>query len=505
LLARHCHQTLDSRSLLEEVMDCLLSLLGAERGFIVLRTADGSTRPAISRKIDLSAGDTFSGTVVDRVMASGQGMLVSDASTDPAMMNQKSVVSGHIRSTLAAPILSEGAATGAIYLDCLVSRRIFGPHDLALLSAAAEHVAAALKNSQAQETLRRQTTRMKLVVDHEARREHDPSAIIGTSAAMKRVISAVEKVAAQSTSTLLLGESGTGKELIARSVHELSPRAAGPFVAVNCMALSPELLESELFGHEKGAFTGATDRRLGRFELAEGGTIFLDEIGELAAGVQVKLLRVLQENVIERVGSGKPQKIDTRLVCATHVDLEAAVQAGRFRQDLFYRIAVFPIVVPPLRDRKDDVPALAEHFVKLFARRMGKPIHGLTPAALESLKTYHWPGNIRELRNLIERAFVLETGELITAESLPIGSSAYRPQAPGAAAPKADGGAGTAMRGGLATARDAFEKAFILGCMERHQGNVLKAARELEIPRSTIYRKLIAWGMSPAGTEPTEE
>ena len=240
--------------------------------------------------------------------------------------------------------------------------------------------------------------------------------IVGSSKPMRQVVKQVEKVAPSDSTVLILGETGTGKELVARALHRRSKRAGRPFVRVNCAAIPQSLIASELFGHEKGAFTGALQRRLGRFEAADGGTIFLDEIGELPMETQISLLRVLQEREFERVGSNLPIKVDVRLIAATNRDLKAAVAAGTFRQDLFYRLNVFPIAVPPLRERADDIPLLVEYFVGRFAKNTGKNIRNIGKQTLEHLRAYHWPGNIRELQNVIERAVILSESETFVVD-----------------------------------------------------------------------------------------
>lgn len=238
----------------------------------------------------------------------------------------------------------------------------------------------------------------------------DVSAIIGTSEPMRRVFEAIALVAPTEATVLILGGSGTGKELVAQAIHANSPRRADPFITVNCASLPETLLESELFGHERGAFTGATERRIGRFELAHGGTMFLDEIGELTSASQTKLLRVLQSQEFERVGGSQTLKVDVRVIAATNKDLEAAVQAGQFREDLWYRLNVFPLTIPPLSERRDDIPLLVEHFLKSYAERHRRRLRGLTPRALDLFMRYDWPGNVRELEHAIERAVILARG-----------------------------------------------------------------------------------------------
>jgi transcriptional regulator with GAF, ATPase, and Fis domain len=259
--------------------------------------------------------------------------------------------------------------------------------------------------------------------------------MVGESAAMRGVLDRVARVAATDATVLVTGETGTGKELIARAIHAGSARAKRPFVRVNCGALAEGLVASELFGHERGSFTGALERRKGRFELANGGTIFLDEVGELPPALQVALLRVLQEGEFERVGGTETLKIDARVVAATNRDLDEAVREGRFRSDLLFRLNVFPIAMPPLRERKDDIPLIAEHYARQYARKLGKRIHGVSPSAMEALLAYPWPGNIRELQNVVERAVILASGNVLSLRDfeLPnLGSDVARPtQGPG--------------------------------------------------------------------------
>jgi transcriptional regulator with GAF, ATPase, and Fis domain len=295
---------------------------------------------------------------------------------------------------------------------------------------------------------------------------------------------------------LLRGETGTGKEMVARAIHINSARESRPFVRVNCAALAPGVLESELFGHEKGSFTGAMARRLGRFEMADGGTLFLDEVGDLPSDVQVKLLRVLQEREFERVGGSETIKVDVRVVSATHRDLEKQIADGTFREDLYYRLNVFPIVLPPLRDRASDIAVLAEHFVQKYAPAAGKPVRGLDAGAVAALSGYAWPGNVRELENVIERALILARGAEITAADLeftrrPAGTTPAAPaaQVVTAGARAVDGGRPLAER------LQEQERTAIVAAIDTAQGNIAHAARALGINRSTLYYRMRKHGL----------
>jgi DNA-binding NtrC family response regulator len=306
--------------------------------------------------------------------------------------------------------------------------------------------------------------------------------IIGESPAMKEVFETVQQVAPTKATVLILGESGTGKELIAKAIHHLSPRRRAPMVTVHCAALPPTLLESELFGHERGAFTGAHERRIGRFEQADGGTLFLDEIGEIDATVQVKLLRFLGERTFERVGSNKTLTADVRLLAATNKPLAELVRQGKFREDLYFRLRVVEITLPPLRARREDIPLLAHAFLREFAQENAKPVKELTPEAMEALMNYSWPGNVRELRTAIERAVVLCRGERITLRDLP--AEVRQQTAPVIAATTKP-----VLPLGDLSVKEA-EKQLIIRALEECGGNRTLAAKRLGISRRTLHRKL---------------
>jgi two-component system nitrogen regulation response regulator NtrX len=310
--------------------------------------------------------------------------------------------------------------------------------------------------------------------------------IIGDSAPMRALREQIATAAPSSGRVLIHGENGSGKELVARAIHTLSARAEQPFVEVNCAAIPEELIESELFGHERGAFTNALARRRGKFETADGGTLFLDEIGDMSLKTQAKVLRALEEQAFERVGGREKLHVDVRVIAASNRDVVSLIAQGAFREDLFYRLNVIPIEVPPLRARKEDVPVLVEHFIRVFCAENGKRLKTVTPAALTYFMTYDWPGNVRELRNMVERLVIMVPGETIGAEHLP---PPLRPKSEGGAAP----GDGRPLK----EARDGFERAYILAELRAQDWNMTRTAERLGIERSHLYRKIRAYGIAP--------
>jgi DNA-binding NtrC family response regulator len=315
--------------------------------------------------------------------------------------------------------------------------------------------------------------------NHQLKQRLGKHEIVWQGDAMRRVMAQLERVAASESRVCILGETGTGKELVARTIHERSPRSGGPFITLNCAAVPAELIESELFGHEKGSFTGATGRHIGKFEQADQGTFFLDEIGDMPLNMQAKLLRVLEEGEIERIGSDKPLAVNVRVVVATHRDLQARVREEKFRQDLFHRIYVFPLALPPLRERSEDIPTLVEHFAQQVCAQNGwKPVP-FSAEAMKALQSYFWPGNVRELRNMVERLMLLSEGQVDLATvqmALPQG---------GAAGP-ATGGLAS---GPLADRVESFEREVILAELKRAQNNMTMAAKTLGLERSHLYKK----------------
>jgi two-component system response regulator AtoC len=329
-----------------------------------------------------------------------------------------------------------------------------------------------------------------MVLKEQLNRKFGMESIIGESAPMHEVFDIIRQAAPTSATILIQGESGTGKELVAHAIHRLSTRAKGPFVAVHCAALAPTLLESELFGHEKGAFTGATDRRIGRFEMADGGTLFLDEISEVDPGIQTKLLRVLEERQFERVGGRATVEVDIRLITATNRDLKKRVEEGKFRDDLFFRLDVVSLTIPPLRERLSDLPLLCGTLLKEFAEKDNRPVREITPDALNLLMRYSWPGNVRELRNTIERMVVLARGDKLTVRDVPpaIRSAVDSRGLPAGLTLPAGGG-------GAVRSLDETEKIMILNALRKCGGNKSKAAEELGISRRTLHRKINQYKM----------
>jgi formate hydrogenlyase transcriptional activator len=392
-----------------------------------------------------------------------------------------------VNSLCYLPLTTARRCLGALVFACKQAGA-FDTADVDFLQQVANQVAVAVENALAFdeiEALKDKLHQEKAYLEEEARTEHNFGEIVGESTALRHVLNQVEAVAPTDATVLILGETGTGKELIARALHDLSPRRERTFVKLNCAAIPTGLLESELFGHEKGAFTGAIGQKVGRFELAHQGTLLLDEVGDIPPELQPKLLRVLQEQEFERLGGTKTIKVDVRLVAATHRDLARMVADGRFREDLYYRLNVFPVMLPPLRERPGDIPRLVRHFTQRFARRMGRQIEAIPSAVMEALVRYPWPGNIRELQNVIERAVILSPGPSLQVAL----GDLQRPPAPAQALVPA------AAPGTLADA----ERDHILGVL-RETGWVLGgpngAAARLGMKRTTLQSMMKKLGIS---------
>jgi two-component system nitrogen regulation response regulator NtrX len=362
-----------------------------------------------------------------------------------------------------------------------------GAFDFIEKPLASERVLVTIRNALDQGRLRDENRSLKRAV--EARHQ-----MVGESPSIRQIWDSIKRAAPTNATVLLLGESGSGKELVARAIHRNSLRSRDRFVQVNCAAIPEELIESELFGHEKGSFTGATEKQIGKFEQADRGTIFLDEVGDMSPKTQAKVLRVLQEGEVERLGSARTIKVDVRVIAATNKDLEAEIERGNFREDLYFRLSVIPIRVPPLRDRREDIPALVRHFVDLFSRENNRRPQRFTPAALESMQNARWKGNVRELRNTVERLLIMTPGDSIDVDDLrDVLRTETRP------APNSDGGnanPGYLAPGTLKEFKESAERKFLVEKLREHAWNISKTAEVIGTPRSNLYKKLEQYAIS---------
>ncbi len=463
----------------EELQQTLLELLfevvPAERGAVLL--ADPGS-PAHLREfasvfgLDRRRGKDesikVSSTVTHWVLNHGESLLINNQTEAKGFERADSLLLDRPAYVLCVPLMMLDRALGVIYLDTREPDTAFDKDHLQLVSAISAITAVALENARHFEWLVSENQR--LIADFDI--EHN---MVGESQAMRDVLQFISKVAPTDSTVLLSGESGTGKELAARAIHQNSKRAEKPFMAVNCAALTESLLESELFGHERGSFTGALAAKKGRLELADGGTMFLDEVGELSPSLQVKLLRVLQEREFERVGGTRTIKVDIRLISATNRDLDEAIAAGQFRQDLYYRLNVVGLEMPPLRNRQEDIPLLAHYFAVKYGEKCNRRINGIAAAARARLLSYDWPGNVRELENAIERAIVLGTTEQILLEDLP---ESILESEPPATAP------GTEYHEAVAQTK----KQIILSAMQQAKGSYTEAAKLLGVHPNYLHR-----------------
>ncbi|MGE0870974.1 MAG: sigma 54-interacting transcriptional regulator [Kofleriaceae bacterium] len=507
-LSRRLNSEASVERILDEVIDTAIDLTHAERGFLLLRQPSGELAPVVSRNFaagDLDAGATpsVSRSIAERAAQSGEPVMTVDAGVDERFGMAASVAALRLRSVLAVPLRQRGTITGCIYVDHRLRGGAFDDDAAGLIGELADIAAIAIENARLTEDLRRTTSaveqlngrlsaelaerdaelvRVKADLPDRARLRNSYDAIIGTSPAMVRMLGLVDRAAATALPVVIVGESGTGKELVARALHDHGPRKAGPFVAINCSAVPEPLLESELFGHVRGAFTGADRDRRGMFEVADGGTLFLDEVAETSLAMQAKLLRVLQDGMIRRVGDTAARKVDVRVVAATQRSLAELASAGAFREDLRFRIEVITIAVPALRDRETDVPLLVDHLLARAAAVAGTRPAKLTHAARRALGQHRWPGNVRELENAIARGIAMG-GDVIDVTDLPeaIALASARPE-------PAKPMAGDDLR--LKPALQSTEQAYIEAAMERAKGNQTVAARLLGLSRFGLQKKL---------------
>ena len=468
-----------------------LSLFDAEAGVLRHHVCDApDSFRACPEAPDVPQSSTLDGSAAGYVFKTGQPRVFSMTDLDE-FPESAFIRARGIQSACAVPLATPQGLIGTLNLGAY-AENAFSPRQFPLLARVAGQIAIAVRNAMSYERieeLNAQLAREKLYLEDEIRSDHQFDEIVGRSKALSRVLHEIETVAPTGSTVLITGETGSGKELVARAIHQLSQRREHAFVKLNCAAIPTGLLESELFGHEKGAFTGAINQRIGRFELANRGTVFLDEVGEIPLELQPKLLRVLQEREFERLGSTRTLRTDARLIAATNRDLGALVEASQFRQDLFYRLNVFPVTVPPLRDRREDIPMLVRHFAQQFARQMKKGIETIPSETMEVLTRYDWPGNIRELQNLIERAVILSPGPTLDVPVAALtGRSSGKPSDPGL----------TRARHHSETLEDA-DRRHITAALERSNWVIAGpngAAARLGVKRSTLQFRMRKLGIT---------
>jgi transcriptional regulator with GAF, ATPase, and Fis domain len=452
--------------LFKKLLEAVVDLTKAEKGFVIV-FQDGGRHLAASHNVgdeqlDLSR---VSDTIIDQVIRDRRAVIVSDAISDRRYGSAQSVVDLKLSSVMCVPLLYRNDLLGVLYLGNDAITGLFTEKDLALLQVWASQASLAVHAALLLNELKVSNRNLR-----EQLRRRSQGNIVGSSRKMKQVFRMLRKVAPTDLTVMVLGETGTGKELVAREVHRLSDRAKEPFISINCGAIPENLLESELFGHRKGSFTGAVTDKVGKFEAANGGTLFLDEIGEMPMNLQVKLLRVLQERVIERVGDLRPRPVDIRVVNATNKDLEEEISAGRFREDLYYRLNEVAVQLPPLRDRGDDIHELARFFLHKYAEQYGSRAKGFTNECVRAMLSHYWPGNVRQLENRVKKAVIMSDRALLNADDLGIKASDKRHIVP------------------LDEATEDFKKGYVREALELNNWNKAQTARDLGVDPRTIFR-----------------
>ncbi|MGD0078643.1 MAG: sigma 54-interacting transcriptional regulator [Sedimentisphaerales bacterium] len=491
-IAKGLAESLDLQQTLHSILKSLDVYLKLQRGTITLLNPDTETinieiAHGLSEKSQKMGiyrmGEGITGTVVQ----TGKEIVVPDISKDPRFVHKtgaRNLTKGRPTAFFCVPIKLEGKTIGALSVD----RQTDATNDFAdhirLLNIISTMIAQAVKLNNLVESEQRQLRDENVRLKQELKKRFNVQNMVGQSNAMQQVYQLIEQVADSTATVLIRGESGTGKDLVAHAIHYNSPRADKPFIKVNCTALPETLLESELFGHDKGAFTGATERKIGRFERAHGGTIFLDEIGDFPVSLQVKLLRVIQFKEFERLGGVETIKTNVRIIVATNKNLEQQIKEGIFREDLYYRVNVFPIYLPPLRERKDDIMQLADFFLEKYAAENKKNINRISTPAIEMLTSYHWPGNIRELENCIERAVLLCDDEVIRSEHLPPSLQMIS---------KTSQVAGQSLDEIIVNK----EKELIVDALKKSGGQQRKAAKELGLTERILGYKIKRYGIYP--------
>jgi len=460
----------DLGDLLEELMDAVIEITGADKGFLIL-TEGETLNIKVARNLKqeniADAVSQLSDSIIAKVVRGKKPLMISDAMNDDAFAGAKSVMQLKLTSVICVPLLEGGRLLGIIYVGNDSIASLFAADTMRALTVFSAQASLIISNALLLNTLK---------VDKKVLSERLESIrfgeIIGTSKAMTDVFRKVEKVAGTDISVLITGETGTGKELIAAELHRRSPRANKPFIVINSGAIPENLLESELFGHVRGAFTGASSNKLGKFQAAHEGTLFLDEIGEMPMALQVKLLRAIQEKVVVRVGDTRPEKVDIRILAATHRDLEIEIKEGRFREDLYYRLNVVNLKLPPLRDRGDDVLVIARYLLSRYAKEFDTKVKGFSPNAAVGIRKHNWPGNIREMENRLKKAIVLSDGNFIGPEDLGLTADDLPEILP------------------LNQAKEKFQRDYINEILALNNGNRTKTARDLGVDPRTIFRHL---------------
>ena len=466
----------DINDLLPALLDSVVALTQADKGFLLM-FEEGKPVVRASRNlgpddashldVDGDPARLVSDSILKQVVERREPVLVADALHDSAFSTAQSVIDLKLCSVMVVPLLEEGNLLGVLYLGNDRVANLFDENHLRILTVFAAQASLILQKARLVDRFRQDRDKYKQQVEVQAFGD-----LIGSSPAMLDVFTRVRKVAPTDVSVMITGETGTGKELIAREVHRRSNRAKGPFVAINCGAIPETLMESELFGHVRGAFTGAVATHLGKFQAAAGGTIFLDEIGELPLSLQVKLLRVLQDRVVVKVGDTRPERIDVRVLAATNRLLEEEVRTGRFREDLYYRLNVVTVGLPPLRERGEDVVTIANYLVKKHREELSSAVGGFAPEALAAIRRFPWPGNVRQLENRIKKAMVLCEGTLLGPADLDLAAQDLAPVLP------------------LAQAKEDFQRRYVLEILERNGGNRTQTAKDLGVDPRTIFRYL---------------
>jgi len=456
--------------LLDELMDAVVDLTGASKGFLVL-FEDGNPSIRVARNVHRENLDAavveLSDSIIARVVETRQALIVSDAKSDDKFSGAESVINLRLSSVMCVPLLERGKLLGLIYVGNDSVAGLFEASTLETLSVFASQASLLLQNALLLNDLK--VRAFSLCEKLEQQRFGE---IVGSSPSMMEVFHLVEKVAQTEVSVLIGGETGTGKELIAREIHRRSQRAGGPFVTVNCGAIPESLMESEFFGHVRGAFTGAVATKPGKFQAAHGGTIFLDEIGEMPLSLQVKILRVLQEHQVVKVGATKAEDLNIRIVAASNRNLDTEVKEGRFREDLYYRLNVVHVELPALRDRGEDLLLLSRYLLRRYAQEFSARVKGFTPNAVIAMRKHTWPGNVRELENRLKKAVILCDGSMIGPKDLDLGEEALP------------------TTQSLTDAREEFQRRYVLEVLERNNGNRTKTAKDLDVDPRTIYRYL---------------